>query len=685
LRTSLKLIPILFFVFGYPAIKADARSFPGDSIVTGQSALLLKAAPKQKTASPALSYGIKGVSQAQTTNYKRFTGLKYSGYIRSYTQFRHLNGPTGYLSDNDPQNLITQNGLALYNGSFNGYNEPLFLVRIEGAPTSKSFFKLEYAFDNQMAGRLIEPTYGAGTGPNASTSKRASAYRILQFQAGASTKLGEFKLTCGGGVLWQRFSQFTLWQYQYRDDMFERYPWEPEGSAWGNRYSRYYGGGTIPRDARWGNAGTQGFIIEGKNLPKGFEGGFLFGKTDNSGGFQTYVARTPKNAIAGKLGRSIGRHKLFVNYFSQYGFTDATARYKTIQQILTVEGTINHDKFKLNFEVGAGRFIDNIVVNDARYEKKSVAPGGINYNWKNPWKSRCMNFIFEMGKFNAQLYSVSKAVVNVNSDVLNSANSHAVATPANINSIYDITTFAGVITDIGQMTNNRQALNLRFENNEKKFKYLIATGIGQEIENLGKNDPRFNSVTVQHRANAFTRSRFGYYQNSLGPYKRVISIFRRTFETFAITDVNPDYKKSFNNLDLNLKYKASFLKKEIIFINYINANTVQVGLIPKFSKSGFVRTFYEEFTTFYSLHPKLSIVAFFSIERNVGGSRTALSPDNGKPVNMTDQGYGLGFDYDINGRTGFYLRNRWFNHSDKNFSLDKFSGFETSAELKIFF
>jgi hypothetical protein len=680
LRTSLKLIPILVFAFGYSAIKADARNLPGDSIVSHQQSVLLKA-PIQKSAAPLLGQGLKGVTQTQNTNYKRWTGIKYSGYIRSFTQFRHM--PVGYYG---PKDLITQNGLDLYNGSFNGYNEPLFLLRMEGAPTSKSFFKLEYAFDNQMAGRLIEPTFGAGTGPNASTSKRASAYRILQFQAGASTKLGEFKLTAGGGVLWQRFSQFTLWQYQYRDDMFERYPWEPEGSAWGNRYSRYYGGGTIPRDARWGNAGTQGFIIEGKNLPKGFEGGFLFGKTDNSGGFQTYVARTPKNAIAGKLGRSIGRHKLFVNYFSQYGFQDATARYKTKQQILTLEGTFNFDKFKVNMEVGAGRFIDNIVLkNDPKYDKNSIAPGGISYDWKNPWKSRCLNFTLEKGKFNAQLYSISKTVVNVNSEVLNSANSHAVSTSANINSVNDITTFAGVITDIGQMTNNRQALNLRFENTEKKFKYLIATGIGQEIENLGRIDPRFNAITVQHRANAFTRSRFGYYTNGLGPYGRVINIFRRSFETFAITDINPDYKKSFNNLDMNLKYKATFLKKEIIFINYINANTVQIGLIPKFSKSAFVRTFYEEFTTFYSLHPKLSVVAFFSIERNVGGNRTTLSSVNGKPVNMTDQGYGLGFDYDINGKTGFYIRNRWFNHSDKNFSLDKFSGFETSAELKIFF
>jgi hypothetical protein len=467
--------------------------------------------------------------------------------------------------------------------------------------------------------------------------------------------------------------------------MFERYPWEPEGSAWGNRYSRYYGGGTIPRDARWGNSATQGFILEAKNLPLGFEGGVLFGKTDNSGGFQTYLVRTPKNVFAGKIGHAIGRHKAAVNYFSQFGYLESQAIYKTKQQILTVDGVINQDKYKFYFEVGAGRFLDSIVYNAQVGEKNSIRPGGINYDWKNPWKSRCINLVFDMGMFNAQFYTVSKTVVNVNSEVINSANSHALASNAAINTANNITTFPGVITDIGQMTNNREALNLKYENNKKKFKYLIATGIGQEIENLGKTDSRFNAITIQHRANAFLRSRFGYNNRGLGPYGRVMNIFRRSFENIAITDTAIDYKKSFGSLDLNLKYKASFLKKEIIFINYINANSVQVGLMPKFSKSAFVRTFYEEFSTFYSLHPKLILVAFFSIERNIGNDRTQLSPENQKPIDMSDEGYGLGFDYSISEKAGLYVRNRWFNHSDKNFTLDKFSGFETSVEFKIFF
>jgi len=35
--------------------------------------------------------------------------------------------------------------------------------------------------------------------------------------------------------------------------------------------------------------------------------------------------------------------------------------------------------------------------------------------------------------------------------------------------------------------------------------------------------------------------------------------------------------------------------------------------------------------------------------------------------------------------TGLYIRHRWMNYEDRNFSLDKYKGTETTVELKIFF
>jgi hypothetical protein len=741
LRTHLQFIPVLFLSVFYSATPVKANKLPDDSVIISKPVQAIPVPAQSiysqpvllhKTPAPQINYGLQGVAEKKANNYKRWTGLKYSGYIRSYTQYRHM--PVRYGDGSTaPANLITQNGLDLYAGSAAGYNEPLFLLRIEGAPTSKTTFKIEYAFDNQMAGRLLENTSLMGNGSGAYTTRRAGAYRILQFEGKASTKLGEFRVIAGGGVLWYRMSPFILWQYQYRDDMFERYPWEPEGSAWGNRYSRYYGDGTVPRDARWGNSGNQGFILEAKNLPGGFEFSSLFGKTDNSGGFQTYLSKNPRNAIAERLSRSFGAHKFSLGYFSQFGYLEPQAKYRVKQQILTLESRLNFDFVKVFAEVGAGRFMDSIRVTDAKGDKEKVIGGGLNYNWDNPFKARCVNMTFDFqGKlngFHVQAYSISKTVVNVNSDMINSSNGHALAAAKNIAQVdpkqpgyplnqstgaSDITTFPGLITELNQMTNNREALNLKYENNQHKFKFLVAMSMGKEIENLGKTDSRFNAISFQHRANAFTRSRFSYYNSAQGPYLRLTNIFRRTYETIAITDDKINYEKGFNMMDVNMKYKITFLQREMIFINYFNGSTVinRLSAIPVFNKKSFIQTYYEEFTTFYAIHPKLSVVAFFSFERNIGNSKTSLANANGdllvnptgdatkaisnkeaqklglptgNAIDQTDRGFGLGFDYDINGKAGFYVRQRWFSHSDKNFIRDKFKGRETSVEFKVFF
>jgi predicted porin len=46
--------------------------------------------------------------------------------------------------------------------------------------------------------------------------------------------------------------------------------------------------------------------------------------------------------------------------------------------------------------------------------------------------------------------------------------------------------------------------------------------------------------------------------------------------------------------------------------------------------------------------------------------------------------YAVGVDYDISSKTSVHLRTKYMDHKDNNFTLDKFSGFETTFELKIF-
>jgi hypothetical protein len=698
-------IRFLTVVFLFVCI-VSAYSKGKDSLEV-QSTTLVKLKPVEYKKRTLLSP--LGVSSTKASQYKRWTALKYSGYIRSYDQYRNM--PVRY---GGPRELINVNGLDVNTGGYTGYQEPFMLLRLEGNPTARTWWQMEYMFDNQMIGKVREDTTAGQVGISSNLNRRSMVYRIMQFKAGTTTKLGDFTLTAGGGVNWYNMSPFTLSNYQYRDDMFERYPWDPDQSAW-TKYNTFYSTQNVARDQRWGKTATQGFILEGKNLPKGFGFAALYGKTDNSGGFQTYNTKIPKNTLAGRIDKGIKGHKFGVNYFSQVGYADVTGFNKIRQKIVTTDGRVNFENIKIFYEVGLGEWQDGVIDKKA-YEflydkpgKDSIVPTGRDFGWhKNAFKNnRAFNFQIDFKKgatvvpFSLQFYSIAKGVVNINSEVLNSGNNHALGTPANVGTSYDITTLEGAITDIGQMTNNRQGVYVKHEDTYGKLKVMVAYGASQEIENDTANAK--NAISYWHQANSFARSRFNYYQSYTGPYGRITSIFRRTYEKFYITDSVVNYKKSFNTLSLNLKYKINLFNKEMILANYNNYNSVQdkFSFAPKFNNDAFIRTFYEEFLVMYGLHPKVTVLATYVYERVLGNNRIDVADANGneikdingnpaysatgRTINQTDHGYGLGIDYNFAPKAGLYLRNRWFDHKDSNFTRDTFRGMESSVELKIFF
>jgi hypothetical protein len=631
--------------------------------------------------------------------YNRFSKIKFSGFFTTYIQYRNL--PVRY-SDIPNSHQFAINGFDVRNRTLTGFPNPLLLIMAEGKPTSNTYLKITYAFDDLLYNEIKDKS---GTVPT--TNKIGSSYRLMQFEAGASTRVGDFKMIAGGPILWYRLSPFTMWNYQYRFDMFERIPWEPSSTAF-SRYERYHADNYYTQGIQqWGYTGFQGFIMEGKSLPKGFGVSLLYGKTDNTAGFQTSLTGTTKNMGGGRLEKSFGNSKIAGNVFTQTGYTDNVANYKIRQQIITGDFRTDINGFKIYVEAGVGRYQDSIVQRYTSVYHPSDStltysqPGdivGLNYRWR-PAINVELDFTKKLVKIpiSIQAYYIDKSVVNINSAVLNSANPHARPDLATASPSNDITTFQGAITDFGQMTNNRWGLNLKHEDMLGKFKWVLGAGVGQELQNL------FNTIYFQHRANAYVRSRFNFYEGMTGPYGRIKSIFRRTYEMIRITDVNPDYKKSYNTLDVQLKYRCTLFRRDLILTNYNNYNSVQDKLkpIPLFKKGAFVRTFYEEFMAFYSLNSKISILGFVSYEKILGNQRTELADENGdlitdangvpvndpngKPINQEDHGYGAGIDYAFSKNGGVYLRHRWFSHNDVHFTRDRFRGQETSLEVKIFF
>jgi hypothetical protein len=633
--------------------------------------------------------------------------VRFSGYIRGYGQYRTMNQ---YYNDmyGGANNLALNGVNAIGTNLQNGYTEPFMMLKAEATPSSRTSVILEYYFDNQMTGQKLD------------SGRQALLYRLFNFKGNINTNFGVFTLTAGGGVNWAKMSPFTLWNYQNREDMFERWPWQPQGGSAG-RYASTYEEKNIAVDNRWGRAGTQGFILEGVGLPGGFGFMGMYGKTD-FGGFRSFVQTVNApitNVAAGRIFNNALGHEFGINYFTRFGFTDGKYLRPESQKIITADFKIRPKNFNIYAEIGAGSYV--------------------NPEYKEKW-SEAINLKVDVAKallrfpLTVQLYSIGSSVVNVNSNVLNSS-------IPNVEPAYDgnpgtLTTFPGAITEIGQSTNNRRTVEVQGGHTIGNFKFSLAYSVGAEIDNKFSQDPRFNQIAYMHRLNSFTRSRFGYYQNGYGPYGSIVGLYRRVFERIQITDTDVNYKKSFNTIDVSLKYKFQLFHKDFIVTSYTNTNSAQdaISALPVFSDEAFVRYFYQEFMAYYSIHKKVTLVGFVGFDQMKANKRTLLADENGiantrtildnsikvlnkmilenkiaedikkqqeivneaqatynlkqetgKPRDQFGTGFGIGIDYDFAQTAGIYFRHRWFDHKDSNFKLDRFKGQESSVELKIFF
>lgn len=652
-----------------------------------------------------------------------FKGMRYSGWARFYPFYRNMKD---YYDIPAVEQGLT---LPINITANDGYQQPLMLFKLEGNPSAKTSFQMELQFDHflKRTALLTQDTLG----------HLANLYVLFNFQGAVETSVGKFRMIAGGGVNWYRLSPFTLWGYQYRDDMFERYPWDPEGHDFG-RYNSFYSLGDIPRDQRFGMQGTQGFILEGTGLPAGFDAAILYGKNTSSGGFQSFLTKDPQNMIASRVGKTIGDHKIGYNYFNQFGFLDGKVDYKKYYQgtdssqiyyvqdnfigqiVTTVDGRFNFRRISFFAEAGIGSYLSN-TYNDGLRDNIKAGVDNVS-RYKREWDETA---IFEITtkkeltrlplKFS--FYRIGARVINNTSAVSNTSIEQAKPTTSTPDEYYT-NYFDGMVTEIGQLANNRQGLNFFTTKNFNKLTTKLAVGIAQEIENLagdirngaraGSTDsltrvPYTNSISFEHRLNGLTRSRFGFYKRFTGPYSRLHSIFRRTYENIAITDTEIDYKKSFSTIDLELKYKIRLFNRELILSSFTNFSSVQDkwSPIPVFTDKAFVRIFYEELMAFYAVHPKVTLVGFVGTERVLGNKRTELANENGdlitdgngrpvadpngKTINQTGYGVGVGTDYNFHSRASLHLRHRWFTHEDKNFTRDKFRGNEMTVEFKVFF
>ena len=541
-------------------------------------------------------------------------------------------------------------------GVSNGGGAPLLDLELSAQPTSKFGVTVGYSLFHQFTG---EPE----------TAKAAALRSSLTFGGKLNTDYGLFKIEAGGGVIWTSMSPLTMSSIENRFDNFDRLPWDWYTNSW-QKYNDFYSASVNLGGESYGNIAFQGIKFSGNGLPLGFNFLGMYGRNNQGLGASKAEGHFPSSMAAGRLENSVGSAVVGVNYFSQFGDIDNYSEIKDRHTIMTGDLQFNlSNGVKVYTEFGRG-FFENPSVEGPQWGNALIVRG---------------NFPSIVTKLpiNAQLFNVGHNFVSNVSTALNS-NINVPNQGYGSDLRYATTVFVNPMQEVGQVANNRRGLSLSTGKKIGRWKLELGYAVSQEIENL------YDTITFQHRANTFSRSRFTPWIQDAGPYQRVKNQFRRSYEFISIDDetgLDADYKKSFTAIDLSINYKTRFLGRGIIFKNFTNYNSVQpnLALLPKAGDEAFLRLLYDQFATFYQLNKKVSIVLFYEFERNIANERTELSDYNRKPLDQYGDGFGFGFDYDFSSFSGIYFRHRWMYHDDVNFVKDKFQGQETTVELKVFF
>jgi hypothetical protein len=600
--------------------------------------------------------------------------LMVGGTIRFLTIYRNMQESYEDMITSDRNISFLDYPLANVGvANFGGF--PLLELNMQAKISPAFSFNVGYSFGHSFIGASEHEK-----------ARNVSSRQNLYFTGRLSTDVANFSLSAGG-ILWTSISRFTMGQPNYRDNYFERLPWDWYRNSF-LRYEEYYTLNMNLGGEAAGRSPVQGFIGIVDFYKIGLKVHSVFGRTNRSVAIANASTHFPSYTYGGKIEKSIFTPTLdgrvSMNFYTRSAKLTKGSPTNDLNQIVSIDSKMKIKKVIMKGEVGLCH-IDN----PASKNKQGTA---VILGTEISKKISPVPFEFEVYNIDYNFASIDGSVMNTNTTVRDGG----FATEF----IYDNMLLINIAQEVGMIANNRRGLHLNGEANISKIKVQFGIAASQEIEN------RHDTLTIQHRVNAFSRSRFRPWFQASGPYGRIKSGWRRTYETLTITDdpsVSDTYKKGFNTLELLLKYRTTFLGKDLVIMNFYAFNSIQdrFSPIPDFSDKSFVRLYFADLTAALKLTQKASIVGYAGIEKVLGGMRVDLADDqgnringadgkpaydpNGNTIDQTGLGFGLGIDYDVNKTTGLHLRHTWMNHKDKNFTRDVFKGQETTFELKIFF
>jgi hypothetical protein len=594
-----------------------------------------------------------------------------NGFYRFYAQHRML--PNPYMVDNVAGVPYYVQGRSILVGD--DTQLPELTLNISGRVNSQASFGTDLVVWNQNNGQF-------------------DYYRNLllgiNLYGNFTTEFGNVSIRMGG-IHWHNMTAFTMRSFNgfNRFSLFERNPWDPQFKNIDQRYSEYYDKGAITQDARWANQAVQGFIMDISELPWGLSANVVYGKTQNAGSaffdqtevngnqpnisfIQFYRNTVPNFVYGGRIIKSIDKHKLSLNSLSRRTFLDELTTMPINQHVVTFDADLIFKKWSFAGEIGVAQYMD-------------LPPGEmITMKFKT-------DKVLTKIPLQLHVFRISPNAMNNNSEVINTSVTDLQSASSGgapiIGSNGVLQQNGSAMIGISQMANNRQGMSLNGDFKLGTLKGSLAVGVAKEIENINRE------VTFGYSINGLTMARFwrwGFPAN-VGPYGRKSVLFRSVFQSVILTDTGDNGEvindKHFSNIELQLKHRTKLFGKNLhaFYLGAYNSVQPKFSPITVFNESAYIRHYSHQLELYYNLTPEFILTLYSGWERIIGNYATRVDLDSKRPLNQSNIGLGLGFDFMIAKNTGLYFRHRWFTFEDRSFVRDNFRGHETTIELKIYF
>ena len=606
------------------------------------------------------SSNIKSIKKS--SNSISFNGsYRFLGYLRNQKEvFPNNNGKT----------------LVILSGDY--FREPMLLLKMKGQTKDHISFGADF---------MINSTY---KGPLEQHTKTLTLDLGLNLRTTFQTKYGKFNIS-SGGVSWYRQSRLTVWGNRTfnRRSIYDRRPQTALTKTPNYRYESYFKDGLIDQGIRYGSRAFQGLFLNAQNLPFNLSFKGVIGKSSFNRSIFTF---SDNFTTCFKLNKKVeDGFEISYNYLNSFSSLDSISSEIKQYNIHTLEINKKLKKIIFNLEAGLGNYSSpnydfnygEALVLNLKTVKSIKIPIGI------------------------ELYRISPQFVNLTGNLFNTSVLEVFPDISGIGTTIR-PPFKSPIVDLGSHTNNRQGVSINAEHDFGKLKINGGLGIFAEI------DTSEASISYNYNINSQTLSRLYLFAQNWGPYNSLNTTYRGIFEEVSLSDTNslgkPNFKKFFNTLEFQAKYKSN-IGKHIFYIfslSRLNSCQKEINLLPEYNSEGLISKFSQEFDFSLELNSNTVLILSYGIERIIGSSITGLGDqdiqlggntinnlfeylgiknfsENNFSRNQMNRLIGLGIDFKIGNNAMIFLRHNLYKYYDPNFVLNHLKGNETMLELKILF